>query len=41
MGRDVSEDMCKLNSRGKEKEKVKQQATGDGFGRAHGQNGDR
>jgi len=39
VGGDVSEEMCKRNSRGDEKGKARQQATSDGFGRARGQKG--
>jgi len=37
VGGDVFKEMCKRNSRGQEKGNVRQQATGDGFGRAPGQ----
>jgi hypothetical protein len=41
VGGDVSEEMCKRNSEGEEKGKVRQQAIGDRFGRAHAYNGEK
>jgi hypothetical protein len=41
LGGDGSEDMCKQNSRGKEKGKARQQVTGDGFGSARRQKGEK
>jgi len=39
VGGDVSETMCKRNSKGEEKQKVRQQATGDGFRKVRRQKG--
>ena len=39
MGGDAFEEMCNANLRDKEEGKARQQATGDGFGRAPGQKG--
>jgi len=39
VGGDGFEEMCKQNLRGEEKGKVRQQATGDGFGRVRGHKG--
>jgi hypothetical protein len=41
VGGDVSAEMCKRNSGSKEKGKLRQQATSDGFGKAHEQNGEK
>jgi hypothetical protein len=41
VGRDVSEEMWKQNLRGAEKEKARQQAPGDRFGPACGQQGEK
>jgi len=39
VGGDIFKEMHKRNLRGEEKGKARQQANGDGFGRAHGQTG--
>ena len=41
MGGDVYKEMCKGGSGGEEEGNARQQATGDGFGRARGQKGKR
>jgi len=41
VGGNVSEEMCKRNSRGEEKGKVRQEATSSGFQRAPGQSGEK
>jgi len=41
MSGDVFKKMCKRNSGGEEKRKEMQQATGDGFGQAREQNGEK
>jgi hypothetical protein len=41
VGGDVSEEMCMPNSEGDEKGKARQNATGNGFGRAGKQQGEK
>jgi len=41
VGGDVFKEMCNRNSRGEDTGKARQQATGDGLGRAPGQKGEK
>ena len=41
MGGDVSDDLCKRNSRGEENGKARQQVTSDDSGRVRGQTGEK
>ena len=41
VGGGVFKEICKRNSRGEEEGKARQQVTSDGFGRTHGQKGEK